>query len=341
MSESAVPGLAASEAATQRRGTIAQRLRVTLVVLASWLACRLPEWLAVRVAEIGGEIWYRLAPGRAATGRANLERVVRYLAAKGMGGEHVRDAAANPRALEALLRSAFRHAARYYMEVARTPAMGPATVRERLLVETPDVVDRAFRDDAPVIFVALHFGAIELPALFLAERTRKQATVPMETIGDPELQRYFVRTRGHVGLRIVGLREARRELLAGLRRGESVGLVGDRDLTGGGLTVPLFGAPAPLPIGPSLLAIETGAPMFVAGVRRAGIGAYRGRLIELPVAARGSRRERLAETLTTLAATFESIVADAPDQWWTIFFPIWPDLSPAKASPASREATAR
>ena len=55
-------------------------------------------------------------------------------------------------------------------------------------------------------------GAIELPALFLAQRTGLQATVPMETIGDPELQRWFVRTRGGVGLRIVGLREARREL---------------------------------------------------------------------------------------------------------------------------------
>src|SRR5256885_15179455 len=73
----------------------------------------------------------------------------------------------------------------------------------------------------------------------------------METIADPELQRYFVRSRGRVGLRIVGLREARRELLAGLRRGESVGLVGDRDLTGGGLPGSLFGAPAPPPAGPA------------------------------------------------------------------------------------------
>ena len=43
-----------------------------------------------------------------------------------------------------------------------------------------------------------------------------------------------MRTRGAAGVRIVGLREARRELLAALRDGTSVGLVGDRDLTGGG-----------------------------------------------------------------------------------------------------------
>jgi phosphatidylinositol dimannoside acyltransferase len=336
VSERVVPGIGDSRAAAERRGTIVQRLRASLVALLSWLACRLPEGLAVRLADAAGEIYYRAAPARAATGRRNLQRVVGYLAQHDLGDEGVRAAAADPAALERLLRAAFRHAARYYFEVARTPTLGPSTIRDQLLIETPDVVDGAFERGRPVIFVALHFGAIELPALLLAERTGIQATVPMETIADPELQRYFVRSRGRVGLHIVGLKEARRELLAGLRRGESVGLVGDRDLTGGGLSVSLFGAPAPLPAGPALLAIETGAPLYVTAVRRDGIGRYRGRLVEVPVAADGTRRERLTRTVAALAAAFESMVADAPEQWWTIFFPIWPDL----ADPAAPTAAA-
>ena len=66
----------------------------------------------------------------------------------------------------------------------------------------------------------------------------------METIEDAGLQAYFERTRGVAGIRLVGLREARRELTHALRNGIPVGLVGDRDLTGGGTLVPLFGAPA-------------------------------------------------------------------------------------------------
>jgi KDO2-lipid IV(A) lauroyltransferase len=248
------------------------------------------------------------------------------MAVSGAGPEAVRAAAADPRALERLVRAAFRHAARYYLEVARTPALTERTIRERLLVETPDVVEAAFADDRPVIFVGLHFGAIELPALYLSLRTGRAAVTPMETIGDPALQRYFVRTRGAVGVRIVGLREARRELLAALRRGESVGLVGDRDLTGGGVDVPLFGAPARLPAGPALLAIEAGAPLYVAAVRRAGPGRYRGQLRSVEVAAEGSRRERLTATLDGLARAFEAAIAEAPEQWWAVFFPIWPDL---------------
>jgi hypothetical protein len=26
---------------------------------------------------------------------------------------------------------------------------------------------------------------------------------------------------------------------------------------------------------------------------------------------------------------FERFVADAPEQWWAVFFPIWPDLAVA------------
>ncbi|MFL5680739.1 MAG: lysophospholipid acyltransferase family protein [Chloroflexota bacterium] len=316
-----------TEPAAPRRGTVGQRIRAFLIALLSWIACRLPERLTIAVAEVAGEVWYRAAPARAAQGRRNLARVCTYLAERGMGDERVRAAAVDPKALERLLRSAFRHAARYYLEVTRTPGMTPATIRERLLVETPETVDEAFAGGRPVIFVALHFGAIELPALFLAERTRRRAVVPMETVGDPELQRWFVRTRGGVGLRIVGLREARRELLAALQRGESVGLVADRDLTGGGIPVPFFGSPAPLPIGPPLLAMETGAPIYLAAVRRDSPGRYRGRLVHVPVAEDGDRRTRLTTTLSGLAERFEQIVADAPDQWWSIFFPIWPDLA--------------
>jgi len=35
--------------------------------------------------------------------------------------------------------------------------------------------------------------------------------------------------------------------------------------------------------------------------------------------------------MSGLAAAFERIVRDAPEQWWAVFFPIWPDLEEAAA----------
>ena len=79
-------------------------------------------------------------------------------------------------------------------------------------------VDGAFEPGRPSIFIGLHFGSLELPALLLAARVGERRRAD----GDPRrpgLQDWFVRTRGAVGVRIVGLREARRELIAALRAG--------------------------------------------------------------------------------------------------------------------------
>jgi lauroyl/myristoyl acyltransferase len=211
-------------------------------------------------------------------------------------------------------------------------------VRERLLVETPELVDAVFGSERPAIFIGLHFGAIELPALVLSVHGRRDAVAPMETMGDPELQRWFVRTRGRVGIRIVGLREARRELVAALRRGSPVGLVADRDLTGGGIGTSFFGHSAPMPAGPALLADESGAAAFVVSVRRAGLGRYRGRLDPLPAPVEGNRRARVVGFLEAEARIFERIIADAPEQWWGCFFEIWPDVPAVPAVPALEAA---
>ena len=72
------------------------------------------------------------------------------------------------------------------------------------------------------------------------------------------------------------------------------------------------------------------------GIRRDGNGHFRARLIPIDVPADGSRRERVTSTMIDLAVAFEELIADAPAQWWAVFFPIWPDLE----ADATREATA-
>jgi KDO2-lipid IV(A) lauroyltransferase len=197
--------------------------------------------------------------------------------------------------------------------------------------ETPEVVEEAFAGGA-VIFASAHFGPIELPALYLAQRSGRAFVAPMETVDDPPLQAWFERTRGSLGVRIVGLREARRALQAALRSDGYAGIVADRDISGGGIDVPFFGAPAPFPIGPALLALETGARIYAVGVRRLPDGRVAGGLRPVAVAAEGTRRQRIEATLTTLAAAFEDIIADAPEQWSGAFFRIWPDLTSAASS---------
>jgi lauroyl/myristoyl acyltransferase len=318
------------------RGTLVQRLRAGTLGIVSRIACGLPEPPLLALADVVGWLWYRLAPARAAQARRNLERVAQELDRRGTGDARVRAAASDTRALERLVRSAFRHNARYYLEVLRVPGLKPAIFENRVIVETPDTVEAAFAG-GPVIFVSAHLGPIELPGLYLANRSGRTFVAPMEAVDDPALQGWFERTRGSLGVRIVGLRAARRALLAELKAGGQVGIVADRDIAGGGIDTPLFGALAPMPIGPALLALESGAPIYAVGVRRLPDGRVAGGLIPVPIATEGSRRDRIAATLRAEAVAFETLISAAPDQWSAVFFPIWPDL--AGPAPATGPAT--
>jgi len=309
-------------------GTLGQRVRARLVAGTARLLIFLPEGPVNALGEAGGELWYRLAPGRAARARRNYRRVAEHLVRRDLGGARIRGAATDDRALEKIVRSAFRHAVRYYLDMARLPGKDVADIRRNLIVETPEAVEEAFGVPGPLLFVAMHFGAVEYPALFAVARTGRHVTAPMESLGDPALQAWITRTRGSVGVDIVTLREARRALTDALSRGETVGMVADRNVAGGTVDVPFFGAVAPLPMGPGLLAVERGLPIWVAAVRRAPGGRYRGQLRRVDLPAEGTRRARLVAGMTGVAAAMEEAIAEAPEQWWSTFAPIWPDLDP-------------
>ena len=110
-------------------------------------------------------------------------------------------------------------------------------------MDTPELIAEAVVPGKAVLFVGLHFGSVELAVVFLAFQVGETVT-PMETVDDPGLQAYFERTRGRQRHPAGRAPEARRTLTEALRNGIPVGLVGDRDLTGGGIPIPLFGAPA-------------------------------------------------------------------------------------------------
>jgi KDO2-lipid IV(A) lauroyltransferase len=330
---------AEARATTGRRPR--RSLRVAVLDGLVWLAPRLPRRLLVAAASTAGEVRYRLRPAAARRARRNLGRVAAWLAANDLGPPAARAAAHDPRALERLVRAAFRHHARYYVEMVLSPSLTPSELDRRLTVSDPALVAEALRPNHAAILVGLHFGAIELPALLVRARTGTATVTPMEDVGDEEIQAWIVRTRGSVGIRLVGLREARRQLAAALRRGETVGLVADRDVTRGGIEVDLFGAPARLPIGPALLALEFDVPVYVGAVRRVGHGAYHGDLVALGPPPPGTRREQVQSIVEAEARAFERLIAVAPEQWWALFSPIWPDLeSTARPQPAEPEAAA-
>jgi KDO2-lipid IV(A) lauroyltransferase len=317
---------------------IARRLRARAVVAASWLACRLPERPLLALADFAGHLWYRLAPERRRRARRNLARVTRWLADHDQGSPEARAAARDPRALSSLVRDAFRHSVRYYVQLARAPIVDKAYLDRHLAFEDEAAVNAALDAPGGKLFVGLHIGWFELPALIAAARTGRPAVVPSETLSDPELQAYLVATRRRLGLELVELGAAKRLLKGALERGGTVGILGDRDITGGGIDTELFGALAPLAAGPALLAMETGVTPYVFGVWRDAADVYHADIQPVPLPAEGTRRERVTAYLQAEARAFERFVAQAPEQWLAVFHPIWPDLERSTAPRADRLA---
>ncbi len=199
------------------------------------------------------------------------------------------------------------------------------------MIEDRPAVDAVLDDPRGSLFVGMHLGWFELPAVFAAARTGRLAVVPSETIADPAMQAYLVGTRRRMGLELVDLGSAKRRLKEALEQGHTVGLLGDRDITGGGIEVDLFGAPSPLAAGPALLAMETGVTPHVFGTWREEDGVYHARMEPVPFPAEGTRRERVTGYLQAEARAFERQIARAPEQWLAVFHPIWPDLEAVAA----------
>lgn len=328
--QTAGPAIAAATPGSKRasRRTVRGWIGARLLRVLSAVLQRLPEGPLHRAAHLWGGVLYRVQPARRRLVRANLERVVDYLAESGMGGERVAAAARDRGSLDRLVRDAFGHYVRGYLETATLARYASEERLARVGPDDPAQADRAFaaRDGRGLIIVGLHFGAIEIPGLWATKRLGRRITAPMETIGDPDLQAYFERSRRQTGLNVIPAERAASELRAGLGRGEAVGLVADRPIGGAGTQVTFFGVPARLPVGPAALALESGATAWVIATRRAGSNQYRARMEELSVPAEGTRRERMAAFLAAEARAFERAVADAPEQWWTVFFPIWDDI---------------
>lgn len=314
------------------RGTAFQRARAGALGLLGMILAHLPAGVGGGLSDAIGELWYRAAPGRAAMARGNLAHVVAWLAAEGRGSARTRAAAGDAAALERLVRASFRHSVRTYVETLRGAAAYRDALRHMVIV-TPEVVEAAFAAGGPAVLAAMHFGSMAGVSAVLEVSTDVPVMAPMETIDDPELQRLLRRAREVGGARTIPLADARRELRAALRRGEIVGLIADRDITGGGVPVMLFGLPTPLPIGPAYLALDSGAPLHVAATIRTRGNGYKGWLVTVPPpSADLPRRARIEAFLAAEAATFERLVGEAPEQWWTVFYPIWDGVGPRPRS---------
>jgi len=142
----------------------------------------------------------------------------------------------------------------------------------------------------------------------------------VERLRPAELYERFAAYRRALGLELLPLddgSETLRGVIRALRAGRLACLVCDRDLTGGGLEVRLFGARAVMPGGPATIALKTGAPLLPCSVYHDRRPGHWRAVVHPPLAPEptgDTRKDALALT-QRLAGEFETLIAAAPVQW--------------------------
>jgi KDO2-lipid IV(A) lauroyltransferase len=304
-----------------------QRLRARALSVGVAVLRALPDGLVFRAAYAAGVGLSLVLRSRRKLVRENLRQVCVGLVERDLASRRVRAALTDGRQLDRLTRAAFGHWVLAYAESIITTAYSAEEMRRRVRTVDSPVVTEALapqpREAPGRIFVGLHFGCLELAAAYATAVAGMRVVAPMETVADPALQRTLERVRGATGIEIIPIPGAAHRLRDALSTGAAAALVADRPIGGLGVAVDLFGAPVKLPLGPAVLALESGAPVYVVAVRRTGFGRWSAHIERLDAAGGSTLRARIHAQLAAQARAFERIVAQAPEQWWTCMFPIW------------------
>lgn len=214
-------------------------------------------------------------------------------------------------------RVCYRHLGRESVAMLRMSTLDREELVARTRVVGLEEVERALARGRGLVFVTGHLGNWEIGGAAVAARGVPLAAVALRQ-GNPLFDRDLVRTREELGLRVIYKIDAPRAVLRTLNAGGSVALVADQNPIRGGISVEFFGRPANTPRGPAVLALRTGAPVFLAvalRVHEEDVG-YEVTFREVPVEASGDLEADVHALVQAYTSLLEDAIRDAPEQYF-------------------------
>lgn len=287
------------------------------------VAMALPERIGRWAFAALGRTAYRSLPNLRATVAANQARVL----GTDPGDDRVALAT----------REAFELYARYWFDAFRIRAMTKDEFNARMRLVGLEHVDRALEAGRGCICVLPHLGNWDAGGHWFGANGYRIAAVA-EELRPRRLYELFTRHREQLGMRVIGLEKDAHvgtQLKQLLSENWMVALVADRDLSGRGIEVEMFGAPRKVPAGPALLSLTSGAPILPAPTATLDRGWEVRFEAPLEIERTGSLRADVAELSRVMAARFERAIAARPTDWH-MFQPGWEVAS----ATAAVEATA-
>ncbi|MDG4798592.1 phosphatidylinositol mannoside acyltransferase [Micromonospora sp. WMMD1082] len=187
--------------------------------------------------------------------RANLRRVV---------GPDLPEAE-----LDALVRRGLRSYARYWMEAFRLPSRSREQILAGFRLGGAELLAADVAAGRGAVVALPHAGNWDAAGAWVAANGWPLSTVA-ERLKPEGVYKRFMAFRQGLGMEILptngGARPPIDVLTDRLAAGAVVPLLADRDLSARGVEVEFFGGRTRMPAGPALLALRTGAPLYVASM---------------------------------------------------------------------------
>jgi KDO2-lipid IV(A) lauroyltransferase len=214
-------------------------------------------------------------------------------------------------------RASYVHLGREGVAMFRLARLDKEAVVARTEVVGLEPVEAAVSAGTGALVVTGHIGNWELGAAALAARGLPFDVVA-KGMANEAFEKDLVAARERLGLRVVDMSVAPREVLRSLRAGHLVGLVADQNAGDRGAFVPFFGRLAATARGPALFALRTGAPIFLGlSLRLPGSDArYRVTLRPLPVRVTGDLDADVTRVTAAHTAALEEAVRAVPEQYF-------------------------
>lgn len=218
-------------------------------LLTAWRLSRLLPVKAVRVvAEAGGRLAWRRGGRVVERFEDNLHRVT------GLEGEDLRKVS----------REGLESVARYYAEALTIGRMSPQQIDARVRLENFQPVSDLFETTSRGIVAALsHSGNWDLVGAYAARNIIPVHAVA-EVLKPREVFDQFVEMRENIGIHVLGHEGSStfRKLIAlGLKQRTLICLLADRDLSGSGIEVDMWGNTVKVAPGPAALSAAISSPI--------------------------------------------------------------------------------
>ena len=279
---------------------------------AEWLGMHLPRRLGLWLARLYHRVYFARSHRERATVARNLAHVL----------GHPPD---SPLVLAAT-RETFLLYGRYWYETFALRTMAVEEVNRRFSLDGREHIDRAVAGGTGIVAALPHMGNWDAAGHWLCVNGYRMTAVA-EELKPRSVFELFLRHRRALGMGIVPLSSGTRvaeTLVRLLAENHVVTLVADRDLTGRGVEVEMFGARRLLPAGPALLALGTGAPLCPAAVFTTSEGWHTVIRPPLRIERTGVMRQDVTALTRLMAREFERFIASAPVDWH-MFQPAWDD----------------